>query len=728
MSPVAQVPSHTPLLIDKFLDMISDNKMGHRIPTGLHFKDKSGDFLFHARVAPYLQGCTARINANVLTPHGGGAGSNNATESQNKIAHKQMPTRKPPVAHVGDLLSHMHTVSMADTAFSDGMRRDIWHHDMMIAVAILMKWQPYPACPTCIFNLAGCTFRENVYIESLDPAQMRYAPSAAGGRQDRVVDFRTAMTSAPQQCIVMPTFKTMMTVIQNYPAVFQTHKAMTNTDREKLIKNFLSAPTQKPKVGPSWLSLFLGLFNVRSELALEDVTLTEWYDVVHSFALMPPLTDKDSVARYLGRLEKGIPIRDKTSTRLGNGCQVHWDQVPHTGIYYCLCPDHLLRGICLHVMLWLVSNTIISLPSKWSAAMIAGPSMKGRDSNFVNGTARVRDDSQSSKHAAAKIARSVRDPRSHDHTAQALISCLGTIDTETDSVRKYVNQQYKYGLQLRKGKLPGSKKSKKREGKRSTTPTLPSISESDESISEQGEPLTNRKRKQNKGRIAGKPAYVNESLCESLSERGETGTHRKRKHNKGRRAGKRADEDESLSGSQDETLFQKKRPNLVSKEGQQAQRDEDLSQPCSSKKDGKNDGKKIGTPSQQALGGAAGGARQVARPSKVCVCACVCACVCVCVCVRLLSLVLMCYLALHNQGKGYVHVAPRGQALSREPASAKYVTVLCMHTLSREDKMSILRVMMQGEADQALHAFLQDRLGHDQCDLDGLCKLLQEAD
>jgi hypothetical protein len=140
----------------------------------------------------------------------------------------------------------------------------------------------------------------------------------------------------------------------------------------------------------------------------------------------------------------------------------------------------------------------------------------------------------------------------------------------------------------------------------------------------------------------------------------------------------------------------------------------------------KNDGKKIGTPSQQALGGAAGGARQVARPSKVCVCACVC--VCVCVCVRLLSLVLMCYLALHNQGKGYVHVAPRGQALSREPASAKYVTVLCMHTLSREDKMSILRVMMQGEADQALHAFLQDRLGHDQCDLDGLCKLLQEAD
>ena len=127
MSRLAQVPSHTPLLVDMFLDMISHNTQGHRIPPGLHFKDKSGHFLFHDQVAPYLQGFTTRVCANVLTPHGGGAGSNNATESQNKIAHKQMPVRKAPVAHVVDLLAHMHTVSIADTAFDDGMRRDIWH-------------------------------------------------------------------------------------------------------------------------------------------------------------------------------------------------------------------------------------------------------------------------------------------------------------------------------------------------------------------------------------------------------------------------------------------------------------------------------------------------------------------------------------------------------------------------------------------------------------------------
>ena len=66
---------------------------------------------------------------------------------------------------------------------------------------------------------------------------------------------------------------------------------------------------------------------------------------------MPPLTGPEAVVRYLSRLEKGVPIRDKSSTREGNGCVVHWDKVPDSGIVYCLCADHSLRGICWHVML-----------------------------------------------------------------------------------------------------------------------------------------------------------------------------------------------------------------------------------------------------------------------------------------------------------------------------------------------------------------------------------------
>jgi hypothetical protein len=275
---------------------------------------------------------------------------------------------------------------------------------------------------------------------------------------------------------------------------------MTAAARVQLIKDFLSSPTKKPKAGPSWLASFVRFHNVRGNLALEDMTLTEWYDLVHSFALMPPLTDQDAVARYLGRLEKGIPIRDKGSTRLGNGCQVHWGKVPDTGIYYCLCPDHLLRGICLHVMLWLVSNGIVSLPPKWSAETIAGPSIKGRDRHYVDSSALVRDPKhQPSRHALAKIAKTALDPRSHEHTTQALISCMGTINIETDSVRKYTEDKYTHGPdkykhgQNSKAKVHGTNTSKKRESKR----RLPRIDESqDESLSENGQAPTNRKRKQ----------------------------------------------------------------------------------------------------------------------------------------------------------------------------------------------------------------------------------------
>ena len=80
---------------------------------------------------------------------------------------------------------------------------------------------------------------------------------------------------------------------------------------------------------------------------------------------------------------------------MGNGCVVHWDKVP---------------DICWHVMLWLVSNNVVSLPPKWSAATIAGPSVRGRDRHYVDGSALLRDRQPgASKHALAKIARSALD-------------------------------------------------------------------------------------------------------------------------------------------------------------------------------------------------------------------------------------------------------------------------------------------------------------------------------
>ena len=76
--------------------MIGQNTQGHQIPPGLHFKDKAGHFSFRDKVAPYLQGFTTRVCSNVLTPHGGGAGSNNATETRLKVNQKHSPVRKAP--------------------------------------------------------------------------------------------------------------------------------------------------------------------------------------------------------------------------------------------------------------------------------------------------------------------------------------------------------------------------------------------------------------------------------------------------------------------------------------------------------------------------------------------------------------------------------------------------------------------------------------------------------
>jgi hypothetical protein len=63
----------------------------------------------------------------------------------------------------------------------------------------------------------------------------------------------------------------MQTVINNYPEVFQAHCDMTAAARVQLIKDFLSSPTKKPKVGPSWLASFVRFHNVRGNLA--DATI-----------------------------------------------------------------------------------------------------------------------------------------------------------------------------------------------------------------------------------------------------------------------------------------------------------------------------------------------------------------------------------------------------------------------------------------------------------------------
>jgi hypothetical protein len=104
------------------------------------------------------------------------------------------------------------------------------------------------------------------------------------------------------------------------------------------------------------------------------------------------------------QLLSDISNRKHLDSPMGNGCVVNWEKVPQAGIYYCLCADHALRGICLHILLWLVTKGIITPPPKWSAVRVGGPNSKGRDRHYVDGSALLRDQ-QPSLHARAKVAK-----------------------------------------------------------------------------------------------------------------------------------------------------------------------------------------------------------------------------------------------------------------------------------------------------------------------------------
>jgi hypothetical protein len=446
--------------------MLGENEEQHYLPPGVHFENKLGEFAFRDAVRKYLADFTCRVCANVLCPHGGGAGSNNATEAQNKTTHAHCPIRKPPVAHALDMLAHMHTCSVADTYFDARMRRDLWHHDAFLAVDHLRNFVPYPSCPSCTFNVAHCVFAENILIERLLPAAMAMKVVAGEPQHGahRIVDFKTAMMPVRTRCLVMLTYTTLQTMVNNHPAVFEAHKQVDSEHIVQNVLNFLSSKTENGSA--SWKDQFVRFFNVPASLALEDMKLSEWLALTHSFALLVPLTDDEDMARYLGRVEDGVPIDSMDSKRQGNGCVVNWEKVPEAGIYYCLCADHALRGICLHILLWLVTKGIITPPPKWSAVRVGGPNSKGRDRHYVDGSALLRDQ-QPSLHARAKVAKGLQDPRVRQDTRMALVACKGTICLENDSIRKYAGKDYKYGMQKprRQGGAPKAQAQKRQKRK-----------------------------------------------------------------------------------------------------------------------------------------------------------------------------------------------------------------------------------------------------------------------
>jgi hypothetical protein len=483
---VPQVPSSTPDLVELFLDMVGENQNMHPLPSEDMFKDRDNTYQFSAKIAGYLQGMSTRACANIFTPQGGGAGSNNATESQNKVSHKQMPVKRGALSHVAMLLQHMQLISLADCDFSDVFRNDIWHHDLFIAVWHLMNFVAFPGNPLCIgFNVMLLAIFESLSIDSLDPAKIVYVPKPGDTPAHRVMDISQVMKKEEMRCLMIPSYRTLHEMVHHHAHLFLGKPKDSDAAGSAVqrIKTFLQAPCQtqagKSATGPSWVAQATALFNGDPAATVRKMNLHEWMARSHTMAVLVPLTGKAEITRYLLRFQTGIPNRNIGSVRPGNGCVVNWEKVPAT-IYYCLCGDHALRGVCLHVLLWLMTHDIVQAPAKWSCDEQLSAVSRGRPSHFKAGSALVKEPVgpghvQPSRHALSKMAGGMSGTTSLSVTLQALTSSLGTIDMETDSVRKYNVGKHK----RRAGNQAGSSRKAKRQQpvKKVAAPT----SESDES-------------------------------------------------------------------------------------------------------------------------------------------------------------------------------------------------------------------------------------------------------
>ncbi len=188
---------------------------------------------------------------------------------------------------------------------------------------------------------------ENLDTERLMSSEMTFLPveGASTHGAARVVNFKTGMKPVSTNRLLLLTYTTLQTIMNNHPKVLELNKRLDSMQVVQNVWNFLSSKTERG--GPSWKDQFIRFLNVPAALALEDMKLSEWLALTHSFSVLVPLTDAEDIARYLTRLEEDVPIESKDSKRQGNGCTIHWIKVSDEGIYYCLCVDHVLYGICL---------------------------------------------------------------------------------------------------------------------------------------------------------------------------------------------------------------------------------------------------------------------------------------------------------------------------------------------------------------------------------------------
>jgi hypothetical protein len=75
-----------------------------------------------------------------------------------------------------------------------------------------------------------CSFVENIMIERLLPAEMAYTavPGEAEHASARIVDFKTVMKPVRTKCLLLLTYATLQTIVNNHPKIIELHKHPTS--------------------------------------------------------------------------------------------------------------------------------------------------------------------------------------------------------------------------------------------------------------------------------------------------------------------------------------------------------------------------------------------------------------------------------------------------------------------------------------------------------------------
>jgi hypothetical protein len=372
-----KVPSATPALIDMLLDVMSENTRGYPLSDPNMFKDGNGDFTFAARMRPYLSHYTTRVCANLCNSLGGGPGTNNAVERMNREIHHQFPARRGPQAHLHDLLSGSHSLSLSDDAFNNEPRRDMYHAELWRAVLQSRHLCPYVHFPEVTINLMKCTLATRLYIEELDESKAMVEPGERAS-WNLQTDLKRTNTNA----LLLPTLQTISDVVQGTDTSVHGGKLVNAVCTEEKVMTFVDSRCTLPHDEDSWKQQFETLINEGSG-ALHTMNLWEWWELTNTFAMLTPMSLADTTT-FLRMLETGIPSAGATTEpHLSNGCTVHWDKVGDNTAMRCWCEDFQLRSICFHAAQYVVHQDFVSPPAKWGGVGGASCGQRaGRPTHF----------------------------------------------------------------------------------------------------------------------------------------------------------------------------------------------------------------------------------------------------------------------------------------------------------------------------------------------------------